>query len=223
MRRAMNPGVSCCMLIGGCMRRVAFLVSVLVLLSVMAGCKTSGITVQDNVYNSLGGMVVKVDDSFKYLGSVDPDVMVSSNNDRAKLDPSIITRGDVFVKSVDGVVSELIVLQRMSLRQRYYWSPSGGTPVEFGGVSFKENFFLVREGDSVTTDCYIQLVRDSGYTFANEEYLARSLVKAPSESTKVYISYACPLGSLPSQSSDDAAMIEDFMRQQLDGSVSILD
>lgn len=206
------------------MRRVALLVGVLVLLFAMAGCKAGGITVQDNVYNSLGGMVVKVDDSFQYLGSFDPDVMTSKDQGRSARNSEVLTRGDVFVKSVDGVVSELIVLQRLSLRNhKYYWNPSGGDPVQFKDISFKESFSLVREGEDVTTDCYIQHVRDNGYSFANEEYLARTLVRAPSERVKVFISYARPVGSLPSQSEDDINQIEEFMRQQVDGTVSILD
>lgn len=171
----------------------------------------------------MNGGDLKIDDSFTYLGSFDPTVMTSKGSDRLRLNSEVNARGDVFVKSVDGVASEVIILQRMSLRKSgLYWNPNRGTPVDFQGISFKEQFFWVTEGQSMTTDSYVQQIREQGYNFYNEKYAACLLNRNQTRRLKMSVVYAAASSVLAFPEEMDSEEGEALVRKRLNEVVTIV-
>lgn len=196
------------------MKRGLLIIGLMVALFSMAGCKAGGVIIQDNVYNALGGHTLKIADSFTYLGEVDPSVMVSSNGDRAKKSNHVKTRGDVFVKSIDGKVTEVVVLQRLKVTGNWLWNASGGEVVEMDGKKYKETFYIIREGSDITTDAYAKHIADNGYTFADDYFIVRDLVRNSGNQLRVAILYALAPSEFPSSVSDRREEIREYLRER---------
>ena len=200
------------------MRKVVLAVVVLLALFVLGGCKAGRLTVQDNVYDALGGQVIKVDDSFEYIGETDPAVMISVNRGKLKRNSKVKIRGDVFVNNVDGRVTELVVLQRLKITQsRANWVARGGESTAFGGSNFKERNFYAREGENVTVDGYINFIIENGYKFDDTVFFVRELSRNQGMHLNVSVFYAIARNAIPAGVGSDE--IHDFLRDKFEGSL----
>jgi len=194
------------------MKRAVFLTIILVGLLALVGCQTRGFTVQDNTYPSLAGQTIKVVDDFTYVGYVDPSVMTSAEGAKMKVDPMVRTRADVFVRSQDGKVLETVIIERSRLTNvRWTWNAMEGKKAEFGGVKFKENYFIARQGDDITIDSYIDFISQNNYEFSSNEYFCRRLKRHHGERVLVSINYAISPTGLPDSIVNDADLAKAYV------------
>lgn len=199
------------------MRKVLLLAVSLFALFALAGCKASAITVQDNVYNALGGHVLDVDDAFTYIGHADPDVMTVANNAReSKKDSGVKTRGDLFVKSAGGSADEVLIFHRMRIKHtKWEWNPVKGDAVEFEGITYKDRYFGIDEGDDITYDAYFEYIREQGYEVSHNGYLVKGLKRNHGKQYIVAIYFLVAPGSIPSSVGSDSSDLEGYLNQRL--------
>lgn len=204
------------------MRRVFVVLLALVAVFSIAGCKT-GIQVQDNTYDALGGQVIKVSDTFTYVGDCDPAVLTTSAQGRARVDSGVKTRGDVFIRTIDGKPSEFIIIQRLMITKTgWSWNPGPGDPVKFYGSTFKEAFFDSKRGDQTTINSYMAFVRHNGYSLDTPDFYIRSLTRNSGSQSRVAIYYGVYPGEIPDDVRGDYAREAQFIRDRFDASVSVI-
>lgn len=203
------------------MRKVSCLLAVC-LLFVIAGCK-SGIQVHDNIYDSLGGQVLKVSDDFKYVGECDPTVMVTSGQGRAKANNGITTRGDVFVKEINGQPTEIFIVQRMMITQTGAgWKAVQGDPVKFYGIKYKEGFFDAKKYSHATVESYMNFLNENGYKVDSPDLYVRTMSKNIGRQLQGNMYYGVYPGLIPEDMRGDYEKEKQFIRERFDANVSVI-
>ena len=194
----------------------------LLLLVSFAGC-TSGLQVHDNTYDALGGQVIKVNKDFTYLGDCDPRVMTTSNEGRAKVDGSIKTRGDVFVKADGKKPIEFAIMQRLKiLKTGWSWSPGGGVPTKFHGVNYKAAQFDLSKGVGSTVMSYVRFAEQKGYVIPDAEYLMVELVRNVGNQNRVFIYYGIAKSEIPQDVLDDEEKLDEFTTKRFNDALTVL-
>lgn len=203
------------------MKKLLLLILVAGLLLVV-GCK-AGIHIQDNTYDALGGQVLKIDDQFEYLGDCDPTVLTMENGGRPTVSSGVKTRGDVFVKNVDGVPAEFVIVQRLMItRTNWSWNPGPGTPVRFYDVRYKEAFYDSKNGDQKTFNSYMQFAKEKGASVEAADFYIRSLTRNVGKQSRVAIYYGIDPASLPESVRGDVDNERSYIRSRFDEYVSVV-
>ncbi|MGL1863918.1 MAG: hypothetical protein OCC46_15450 [Pseudodesulfovibrio sp.] len=201
------------------MKKVVVLIAVS-LLFVVAGCKT-GIQVQDNMYDALGGQVIKVSNDFTYVGQCDPDFMSYSGQGRAKVNNGVKTRGDVFVKAVDGEPAEIFIVQRaMLIKTGHYWKATNGDPTDFFGKKFDESYFDANKHDQVTVQSYMNFLNQNGYSIKEPDLYVRVLQRTIGKQTLAFMFYGVYPGIIPESQRGNVDMEKQFIRERFDANIS---
>ncbi len=199
-------------------------VQLLLIVSLMlsfAGCKT-GIQVQDNYYDALGGQVLKVDKDFIYLGHCDPAVLTTSEFGRPKADSGVKTRGDVFIKVMDGKAEEFVILQRLMLTKTGWgWNPGPGVPMKFHGTRYKEAYVSSAESSDTTVASYIQFVENNGYSVEAKHFSVRLLTRNVGAQSRVSVLYGVIPEIFPSTIYGNEKKELDYLRERFEDVVSV--
>lgn len=194
------------------------LLAVAIIIFGMAGCK-SAIQVHGNMYDALGGQVIKVSDDFKYVGSFDPTFMWSAERGRPK-SGGVKTRGDVFVKSVNGQPSEVFIVQRASFTLTgWSWNPPSGDPVVFYGKQFRESFFDAKVGDE-SVESYMEFLKSNGYTIDVPDLYVRAMTRTIGQQTLASLYYGVYPGLIPEDQRGDGDKERQFIRERFAANVS---
>ena len=188
----------------------------------ISGCKT-GIQVQDNTYDALGGQVIKVSEDFVYIGACDPTFLITEGQGRAQKSSGVKTRGDIFVREEGGNIYEVFVIQRAMLtRTGHYWSRTTGVPMKYEGTSYKESFFDAKIAENPTVESYITFLRQNGYKIDVPDLYVRRMSRIVGNQVMADIFYGVYPGLIPEGQRGNHAREEQFIRERFDTNISVV-
>lgn len=195
---------------------------VLMVFLMLTGC-VSGIQVNDNVYDSLAGQTIQVDKDFTYVGQCDPSKVPGTNiSRRAAKNSRYVTRSDVFVKTSGEEIEEVAILQRRSLRGKWYWTPASGNVVDFHGRSFKEFFYDANKSNIEEMESYLVFLQQSGYQIDRPDFYIMTMVRNATDSTRVRINYAVKPSLIPNETSLSGEQKREFIRERFNKNVGVV-